>query len=79
MCLLASPRLYPLLSCLVKAYTQRLTICFYGIKMSNIDHSFYCFNEEFTFKTFGFVPGHNPCVTFDGTFLLQEFKCLERG
>jgi hypothetical protein len=38
MCLLASPRLYPLFSCLVKAYTQRLTICFYGINMSNIDH-----------------------------------------
>ena len=37
MCLLASPRLYPLFSCLVKAYTQRLTICFYGINMSNID------------------------------------------
>jgi hypothetical protein len=37
MCLLASPRLYPLFSCLVKAYTQRLTICFYGLNMSNID------------------------------------------
>ena len=78
MCLLASPRLYPLFSCLVKAYTQRLTICFYGINMSSMTIVL-LFNEEFTFKTFGFVPGQDPCVTFDGTFLLQEFKCLERG
>jgi hypothetical protein len=47
MCLLASPRLYPLFSCLVKAYTQRLTICFYGINMSNIDHSFIVSNDRF--------------------------------
>jgi hypothetical protein len=36
MCLLASPRLYPLFSCLVKAYTQRLTICYIAFHMSDM-------------------------------------------